>query len=196
MGALVYCPTLRPHSLFPSNPSPPKNSSCLSQMDVGSNSVPAVGGAKGVRGMDTRREGEGKNMEVINTTTKSFNQPEVWQSRVKSHCVINIISLTYIHPSISSFLGCQLCLLERRKIKVTCPRLQSQKRRPRTVPRPVTPKPEHLPSNCNGWGDADANKLHSHSSNIISALISSQSHASHFIDGETKAQGRTKMEPA
>ena len=66
-----------------------------------------------------------------------------------------------------------MSLLERRKIKVTCPRSQSQNRRPRTVPRPVTPKPGHLPSNCNGWGDADANKLHSHSSNIVSALISS-----------------------
>lgn len=73
-------------------------------------------------------------MEVINTTTKSFNQPEVWQSRVKSHCVINIISLTYIHPSISSFFGCQLCLLERRKIKVTCPRLQSQRGGPELYP--------------------------------------------------------------
>ena len=78
----MYCPTLRPHSLFPSNPSPPKNSSCPSQMGVGSNSVPAVGGAKGLRGMDTRREGEGKIMGVINTTGKILNQPEVWQSRV------------------------------------------------------------------------------------------------------------------
>lgn len=51
-------------------------------MDVGSNSVPAAGGAKGVRGMDTRREGEGKITGVINTTAKSFNQPNVWQSRV------------------------------------------------------------------------------------------------------------------
>ena len=32
--------------------------------------------------MDTRRERERKIIEVINTTAKSFNQPEVWQSRV------------------------------------------------------------------------------------------------------------------